>query len=121
MECFMNHHVANDLSPHRHISFTAHYTGYMWYLLGLSHEQLTTHKGKQLVSLLQPLELFSEKFIGHSIRSSLKLRHGLIDQRIHHLIKLHPNLQIVEIAAGLSPRGWRFRKQYPAITYIEID
>ncbi len=24
-----------QLSEHRHISFTAHYTGYMWYLMGI--------------------------------------------------------------------------------------
>lgn len=110
-----------ELSPHRHISFTAHYTGYMWYLLGISHERLATAKGKKLVTLLHPFETLAEKFIGHSIRSSLKLRHGLIDQRIEHLIAQHPDLQIVEIAAGLSPRGWRFRQKFPSIQYIEMD
>lgn len=117
----MNAKTTQDLSPHRHISFTAHYTGYMWYLLGISHERLATSKGKQLATLLHPFESLAEKFVGHSVRSTLKLRHRLIDQRLEQLIAEHPNLQIIEIAAGLSPRGWRFRQKYPAISYIEVD
>lgn len=112
---------SSDLSPHRHISFTAHYTGYMWYVLGISHERLATAKGKKLVTLLHPFETLAEKFVGHSIRSTLKLRHRLIDQRLEQLIAQHPDLQVIEIAAGLSPRGWRFRQKYPKISYIEVD
>ena len=117
----MNTKTTQDLSPHRHISFTAHYTGYIWYLIGISHERLATAKGKQLATLLHPFETLAEKFVGHSVRSTLKLRHRLIDQRLEHLIAQHPDLQIIEIAAGLSPRGWRFRQKYPAISYIEVD
>ncbi|WP_026469836.1 class I SAM-dependent methyltransferase [Alkanindiges illinoisensis] len=117
----MNTKTTQDLSPHRHISFTAHYTGYIWYLLGISHERLATAKGKQLATLLHPFETLAEKFVGHSVRSTLKLRHRLIDQRLEQLIAQHPDLQIIEIAAGLSPRGWRFRQKYPAISYIEVD
>lgn len=117
----MNTKTAQDLSPHRHISFTAHYTGYIWYLLGISHERLATSKGKQLATLLHPFETLAEKFVGHSVRSTLKLRHRLIDQRLEQLIAQHPNIQIIEIAAGLSPRGWRFRQKYSGISYIEVD
>lgn len=117
----MNTKTAQDLSPHRHISFTAHYTGYIWYLLGISHERLATSKGKQLATLLHPFETLAEKFVGHSVRSTLKLRHRLIDQRLEQLIAQHPNIQIIEIAAGLSPRGWRFRQKYSGINYIEVD
>lgn len=113
--------TTQDLSPHRHISFTAHYTGYIWYLLGISHERFATSKGKHLATLLYPFETLTEKFVGHSVRSTLKLRHRLIDQRLEQLITQHPDLQVVEIAAGLSPRGWRFRQKYPAISYIEVD
>lgn len=117
----MNSKTTPDLSPHRHISFTAHYTGYIWYLLGISHERLATAKGKKLATLLHPFETLAEKFVGHSVRSTLKLRHRLIDQRLEQLIAQHPDLQIIEIAAGLSPRGWRFRQKYPKISYIEVD
>lgn len=113
--------TTQDLSPHRHISFTAHYTGYIWYLLGISHERLATSKGKQLATLLYPFESVAEKLVGHSVRSTLKLRHRLLDQRLEQLISQHPDLQVIEIAAGLSPRGWRFRQKYPAIRYVEVD
>lgn len=110
-----------DLSPHRHISFTAHYTGYIWYLLGISHPALASRKGKRLASFLHPLETLAERFVGGSMRSTLRQRHQLIDRQLNELISQYPNLQVVEIAAGLSPRGWRYRQQYPNVSYIEMD
>ena len=109
------------LSDHRHISFTAHYTGYRWYLLGISHPAFATRKGKWLTVLLQPLENWAERHVGTSMRTVLQTRHQLINQQVDQLLQRHPDLQIVEFAAGLSPRGWRYRKQYPALRYVEVD
>ncbi len=109
------------LSPHRHISFTAHYTGYIWFLLGISHPALTSSKGKRLATLMHPLETLAERFVGGSMRSTLKLRHRLIDRQLDLLIAKHPDLQVVEIAAGLSPRGWRYRQKYAGVDYLEAD
>lgn len=113
--------TAKDASPHRHISFTAHYTGYIWYLLGISHSDLASSKGKRLATLLHPFESLAERFVGGSMRSTLKQRHQLINKQLDELIKQYPNLQIVEIAAGLSPRGWRYRQKNKQINYIEMD
>lgn len=110
-----------SISPHRHISFTAHYTGYIWYLLGISHSDLASNKGKRLATLLHPFESLAERFVGGSMRSTLKQRHQLINKQLDALIEQYPNLQIVEIAAGLSPRGWRYRQIYKDISYIEMD
>ena len=110
-----------SISPHRHISFTAHYTGYIWYLLGISHPDLASSKGKRLATLLHPFESLAERFVGGSMRSTLKQRHQLINKQLDELIEQYPNLQIVEIAAGLSPRGWRYRQIYKDISYIEMD
>lgn len=110
-----------NLSPHRHISFTAHYTGYIWYLLNISHPALASKKGKQLVTLMHPFESLAERFVGGSMRSTLKQRHQLIDRQLDQLIEQYPNLQVVEVASGLSPRGWRYRQKHPQITYIEAD
>ncbi len=110
-----------SISPHRHISFTAHYTGYIWYLLGISHSDLASSKGKRLATLLHPFESLAERFVGGSMRSTLKQRHQLINKQLDELIAQYPNLQIVEIAAGLSPRGWRYRQIYKDISYIEMD
>ncbi len=114
----MNKNVA---SKHRHISFTAHYTGYIWYKMGISHPQLATPQGKFLAQLAHPFESCAEKFLGASMRSTLKTRHQLLDAQLTELLADDPQLQVLEIAAGLSPRGWWFRQHYPGINYRELD
>ncbi len=109
------------LSKHRHISFTAHYTGYIWYQMGISHPLLATSKGKTLAMIAHPIESWGEKHVGGSMRTTLKERHTMLDDRLKQLIGQYPDLQILEIAAGLSPRGWWFRKHYPQIDYRELD
>ncbi|MDU4393404.1 MAG: class I SAM-dependent methyltransferase [Acinetobacter ursingii] len=113
--------MTQPLSKHRHISFTAHYTGYIWYQMGISHQVFATKKGKSLAALVHPLESWAEKYVGGSMRSTLKQRHTLLDDQLKMLIKQHPQLQVLEIASGLSPRGWWFRQHYPEITYRELD
>jgi O-methyltransferase involved in polyketide biosynthesis len=52
----------------------------------------------------------------------LLARHRVIDLRLGQAIDAGEIDQIVEVAAGLSPRGWRFRNRYGArITYVEAD
>lgn len=113
--------MAQNLSEHRHISFTAHYTGYIWYSMGISHPVFATGKGKFLAKLLHPLESWAEKHVGGSMRTTLKQRHSMIDQQLNTLIEQHPDLQILEIACGLSPRSWNFRQKFPQIDYRELD
>ncbi|MFH7766611.1 class I SAM-dependent methyltransferase [Acinetobacter sp. BSP-28] len=113
--------MTQQLSEHRHISFTAHYTGYIWYTMGISHPVFATSKGKMLAKLVHPLESWAEKFVGGSMRTTLKQRHRMIDQHLIQLIEQHPDLQVLEIASGLSPRGWNFRQEFPNIDYRELD
>ncbi|MGE8559343.1 MAG: class I SAM-dependent methyltransferase, partial [Acinetobacter sp.] len=113
--------MTQQLSEHRHISFTAHYTGYIWYTMGISHPIFATSKGKMLAKLVHPLESWAEKFVGGSMRTTLKQRHRMIDQHLTQLIEQFPDLQVLEIASGLSPRGWNFRQKYPHIDYRELD
>jgi O-methyltransferase involved in polyketide biosynthesis len=108
-------------SPHRHISFTAHYTGYIWYKEGISHAALASHKGRWLTTLLSPLEAWAESILGDSMRSTLRQRHALIDRQLDRLLEQYPDAQILEIATGLSPRGWRYRQKFPNLVYIEAD
>lgn len=110
-----------ELSKHRHISFTAHYTGYIWYQMGISHPAFATSKGKFLAAIVNPFENWAEKVVGGSMRTTLKSRHQMIDDALIQLLQQHPDLQVVEIAAGLSPRGWGFRQKYPDLRYIEVD
>lgn len=108
-------------SKHRHISFTAHYTGYIWYQMGISHPAFATQKGHFLAKMVSPIEHVAERYIGGSMRTTLKARHTLLDAHLTGLIEQYPDLQVLEIAAGLSPRGWWFRTHYPHIDYRELD
>ncbi|QXW25591.1 class I SAM-dependent methyltransferase [Acinetobacter johnsonii] len=113
--------MAQNLSEHRHISFTAHYTGYIWYSMGISHPVFATGKGKFLAKILHPLESWAEKHVGGSMRTTLKQRHSIIDRQLTDLIQQRPDVQILEIASGLSPRSWNFRQKFPNIHYRELD
>lgn len=108
-------------SPHRHISFTAHYTGYIWYEAGLSHPALASQLGRRLVQGLRLLENWADDHVGSSMRRTLLTRHRLIDERVDQWLAVHPTGQIVELACGLSPRGWRYRRRFPNLTYLEAD
>lgn len=108
-------------SPHRHISFTAHYTGYIWFQEGISHPALASRKGHFFANLMAPFESLAEHTIGDSMRTTLRQRHTLIDRRLDYWLSQYPDAQILEIAAGLSPRGWRYRQSHPGLTYVEAD
>lgn len=112
---------SGEKSPHASISFTAHYTGQMWQKLGLSHPALATQKGERLHKILAPVEAVAKTFFGVTMGKTLTVRHALMDKRIDAFIAAHPNAQIVEVAAGLSPRGWRYLQKYTGIAYAEVD
>ncbi len=103
------------------ISFTAHYTGYVWYKNNLSHKAFATKQGFAFYQLLRPIEVLAKYFIGSDIKTTLLQRHQLIDRELSQLIGQHPDLQILELACGLSPRGWRINQEYPNNLYIEAD
>ena len=104
------------------ISPTAHYTGYVWSRNGLSHPALTTREGELLFASLQPAMLASRAVGGPSLEPYLMARHLAIDARVERAIESGAATQVLEVAAGLSPRGWRFAQRYgDRITYIEAD
>ncbi|HJF26725.1 MAG TPA: class I SAM-dependent methyltransferase [Acinetobacter lwoffii] len=113
--------MTDALSQHRHISFTAHYTGYIWYKMGISHPVFATSKGKFLAKMVHPLESWAEHYVGGSMRTTLKQRHQMIDEHLCQLIQQHPAIQVLEIASGLSPRSWNFRQKFPQLNYRELD
>ena len=113
--------MTESVSKYRHISFTAHYTGYVWYRMGISHPNFATQEGQMYAQLVDPAECLAEFFWGSSIRTTLMQRHEMLDARLEALIAEHPQVQILEIACGLSPRGWLFREKYPDIQFVELD
>jgi O-methyltransferase involved in polyketide biosynthesis len=104
------------------ISPTAHYTGYTWYHHGLSHPALVTPQGRLLHASLAPLRGLSQLGGAPSLQGLLLARHQCIDLLLHRAILEGRVSQIIEVAAGLSPRGWRFKKHYgDKLRYIEAD
>jgi O-methyltransferase involved in polyketide biosynthesis len=104
------------------ISPTAHYTGQVWSRNGLSHPGLATQEGRVLFDALRPAMALSRRMGGPSLETYLLARHRAIDALLESAIEEHGITQVIEVAAGLSPRGWRFRQRYgDALTYVEAD
>jgi O-methyltransferase involved in polyketide biosynthesis len=104
------------------ISPTAHYTGQVWLRNGLSHPLLGTREGRVLFDSLQPLMRASALLGGPSLEPYLLARHRAIDARLEHAIDHDGITQVLEVAAGMSPRGWRFAGRYgERLTYVEAD
>ncbi|HEY4179336.1 MAG TPA: class I SAM-dependent methyltransferase [Kofleriaceae bacterium] len=104
------------------ISWTAHYTGYVWFANGLSHEAFATSKGRALYRAMRAANVVAERIGAPTLDGMLLGRHELIDLRLARAIDAGEVSQIIEVAAGMSPRGWRFREQYGSrITYVEAD
>ncbi|MFN0250348.1 MAG: class I SAM-dependent methyltransferase [Kofleriaceae bacterium] len=104
------------------ISPTAHYTGYVWFAHGHSHEAFATRTGRVMYQALRAPNAIALRTGLPTLEGMLLARHRLIDLRLEHAIEAGEVSQIVEVACGLSPRGWRFAQRYgDAITYIEAD
>jgi O-methyltransferase involved in polyketide biosynthesis len=103
------------------ISPTAHYTCQVWLRNGLSDPAFATREGKRLHTILSPLNAGSRALGGPTIDGMLLARHRLIDHLLETEIAAGTVGQVIEIAAGLSPRGWRMTRLHPELRYIEAD
>ncbi len=104
------------------ISPTAHYTGYTWFHNGLSHPALVTLPGRAMYAAVQPINTLSRWSGGPTLEGVLLARHRAIDARLTRAIEAGRVSQVIEVAAGLSPRGWRFKQRYgERLHYIEAD
>ena len=104
------------------ISPTAHYTGYVWARNGLSHPALQTREGRVLFDAMRPMNAISDALGGVTLETYLLTRHRAIDVLLERAIDQTGVSQVVEVACGLSPRGWRFTRRYgDQLTYVEAD
>jgi O-methyltransferase involved in polyketide biosynthesis len=103
------------------ISPTAHYTGYVWARNSLSHPELQTREGQVYFQALRPVVTASQWLGGSSLEAYLLTRHSAIDALLERAITERGIRQVVEVAAGLSPRGWRFTQRFADLTYVETD
>lgn len=117
MEQISSMDTATDTSR---ISISAHYTGYIWYKNGLSHKQFVTPMGRTAYWALKPMNAFMESMIGASIDTFLLQRHFVLDHLVEQAIE-EGYEQIVELAAGLSSRGYLIKQAHPNVHYVEGD
>src|SRR6476661_744406 len=104
------------------ISPTAHYTGAVWARNGLSHPAFETLEGRVMLEGTRPLMIGSRLLGGPTLEGFLLARHRIIDHLLTEAIMAGRVSQVVELAAGMSPRGWRFSDTYgDALTYVEAD
>jgi len=103
------------------ISPTAHYTGETWVRNGLSHPKLATWQGRLFYDTLALPNAASRLLGGPSLDGLLLARHRIIDALLEELIAGGVS-QVIEVACGMSPRGWRFSERYgDELTYVEAD
>lgn len=104
------------------ISPTAHYTGYTWFHHGLSHPALVTREGRLFHAALEPVAAVSRRLGLPTLEGLLLARHHAIDRRLTSAIESGAIGQVIEVAAGLSPRGWDFSRRFgDRLTYVEAD
>ncbi|WAL67468.1 class I SAM-dependent methyltransferase [Amycolatopsis cynarae] len=104
------------------ISPTGHYTGYVWVRNGLAPAALATPEGRLFYHALEPAMTASRLLGGPTFEDLLLARHRVLDALLAGPIERGEIGQVVEIAAGLSARGWRFTRRYgDKLTYVEAD
>jgi O-methyltransferase involved in polyketide biosynthesis len=103
------------------ISPTAYYTGHVWERHGLGVDHLAPPAGRALYVLGQPLLGTVERLGGPTLEHVLLARHRIIDRLLDHELSTGRVAQVVELAAGMTPRGLRVRDQHPGTTYVEVD
>jgi O-methyltransferase involved in polyketide biosynthesis len=104
------------------ISPTAHFTGYVWYRHGLGDPALQTRAGKLLVTAFSPIDRAVRWAGGSNLEDVLLSRHRVIDDILERAIAAGEVGQVLEVAAGLSPRGLRFTRRHgDRLRYVEGD
>jgi O-methyltransferase involved in polyketide biosynthesis len=110
------------VSDSSRISPTAHYTSYVWVRNQLSHPALASSLGRRLYTTLWPaMEAYTRITGRQNLEAMLLLRHRKIDELLEKAIESGEVKQVVEIAAGFSARGLRFKRKYPDLIYLEGD
>jgi O-methyltransferase involved in polyketide biosynthesis len=94
----------------------------VWARNGLSHSALETIEGRVLFESLRPAMSVNAMLGRGTLESYLLARHRAIDALLEQAIEQQGIRQVIEVAAGLSPRGWRFTRRYgEQLTYVEAD
>ncbi len=111
-----------DRAESENVSPTAYATGYFWYRHGLSHEGLLIPEGRRADRGFRFLIRLVRMLSGVNIDAMMLARHKGIDAMLSRDIASGKVTQVIELAAGLSPRGWRITKKFGGkVNYVETD
>src|SRR3954451_19817101 len=100
---------------------TAFYTGEVWARHGMSHPELSRVEGRVMHAFTAPTFMVSRMLGGPTLDGMLLGRHRVIDAMHEQKIADGRFGQVLEVAAGMSPRGWRFTERHPDLPYVEAD
>lgn len=100
---------------------TALYTGRVWSRNGLSHPELDSVGARLLHAVAEPSMRASSLVGGPTLEAALLARHLVIDALLEEAIAAGRVTQVLEVACGMSPRGWRFSERHPQLLYLEAD
>lgn len=114
--------LPEQLRPGAHtISPTAHYTGYVWAHHGLGDPRLATLQGRLMHTagraVVGPVELVG----GPTLEHFLLARHRVIAHLLDRQIASGAVRQVVELAAGMSPRALGLVRRHPDVLCVEVD
>ena len=93
----------------------------MWLRHGLSHPAFATRLGALFFNAARPISGLSHLLGGTALEAMLLARHAVIDAQLDRAIRSGVIGQVLEVAAGLSPRGVRFCQRFGDLQYIEAD
>ena len=119
-------HLLRWLRPGSHtISPTAFYTGQVWQAHGLGHPALAPALGSLPGRVGYAATELAFRPVtwsgGPTLTGFLLARHRIIDTLLERAVASGEVGQVVELAAGLSPRGLRLRAAHPEVDYVEVD
>src|SRR3546814_15789879 len=88
----------------------------------MTHPAFATPQSKKLDRAFSVLTGVTHRLSGFSLDALMLARHKGIDAQLAKAIDSGKVGQVIEIAAGLSPRGWSFMQRYgERLRYIETD
>jgi O-methyltransferase involved in polyketide biosynthesis len=103
------------------VSPTAHYTGYVWASHGVGDPRLATREGRLLYAMTGLVQTPVGLLGGPRLEHFLLARHRIMDRLLTAEIESGRVSQVVELAAGMSPRGLSYVQAHPDLTYVETD
>ncbi len=113
--------MARWVSGSAAISPTALFTSHVWTAAGLGDPALETPAARLAgrVGALRGRAI--DRVGGLRVEAFLLARHQLIDHLLLAAVAGGHVGTVVELAAGLSPRGLRLTRRFPSLDYVEVD